>query len=124
MPGYDRSGPIGRGPRTGRGLGLCGGAQPAYGGWDYTGFGLGRGGRPWGGGRGRGAGGWYGRGRGLRGPAFRGGYPGGAYPLGANPGGPFPSETDALQAEAENLKFRLKEVEDRLADLERSDPTE
>ncbi|MDY6837577.1 MAG: DUF5320 domain-containing protein [Thermodesulfobacteriota bacterium] len=24
MPGYDRSGPLGEGPRTGRGLGRCG----------------------------------------------------------------------------------------------------
>lgn len=25
MPGFDRTGPTGRGPRTGRGMGLCGG---------------------------------------------------------------------------------------------------
>jgi len=40
MPGFDRTGPLGLGPRTGWGLGLCG---P---------------GRPW---RGRGRGRWFGR---------------------------------------------------------------
>ncbi|GEM_PF-744771 len=52
MPGLDRTGPRGEGPLTGGRRGLCGGA-------DYRGlgpvggYGVGRGGRPWGGGRGR-----------------------------------------------------------------------
>lgn len=50
MPGRDRSGPMGRGPMTGRGMGPCGqagaGARGAFGG---MGFGSGRGGG-WGGG--------------------------------------------------------------------------
>lgn len=29
MPGYDRSGPEGKGPMTGRGMGNCGGYPPA-----------------------------------------------------------------------------------------------
>ncbi|KPL06443.1 hypothetical protein AMJ86_08525 [bacterium SM23_57] len=65
MPGGDRTGPWGQGPRTGRALGFCAGydrpgyMSPGWGrgfgggrGWG-RGFGAGRGGRPWGGGRGR-----------------------------------------------------------------------
>lgn len=53
MPGRDRTGPVGAGPRTGRGMGICNGnnwagnANPALG--FRGGFGFGRGG----GGRGR-----------------------------------------------------------------------
>ncbi|MBN1336699.1 MAG: DUF5320 domain-containing protein [Deltaproteobacteria bacterium] len=44
MPGFDRTGPLGRGPMTGRGLGPCGGgARYGRGG----GWGGGRGGRGW-----------------------------------------------------------------------------
>lgn len=61
MPGLDRSGPRGEGPLTGGRRGLCGsgeyrGQVPA------GGYGVGRGGRPWGGGRGRAWGGGRGRG--------------------------------------------------------------
>ena len=63
MPGYDSTGPLGTGPRTGRGLGRCGPTDRAAPvGARYQGYGLGRGGPPWGGGRGRGFGGG-GRGR-------------------------------------------------------------
>ncbi len=70
MPGGDRSGPWGRGPRTGRGFGYCSGSErPGYapprgpvGGYRY-GDGYGRGyGRGWGFGRGWGRG-WGGGGR-------------------------------------------------------------
>ena len=73
MPGGDRTGPEGRGPRTGRGAGYCiGNEEPGYmdpGPRRGAGFGFGFG-------RGRGAGwGWRerGRGRGLgrRGRGFR-----------------------------------------------------
>ncbi len=73
MPFGDRTGPIGQGPRTGRGLGFCGGNNaPGYtvggrgfrGGFRGAGFGRGRGfGRGAGFGFGRGAG--YGFGRGF-----------------------------------------------------------
>jgi hypothetical protein len=71
MPGGDRSGPIGAGPRTGRGLGYCSGyEQPGWtrggasgrAGFGRGGFGFGRGRcRGWGLGRaGRGLGrGWF-----------------------------------------------------------------
>jgi hypothetical protein len=77
MPGFDGTGPLGQGPMTGGGRGFC--AMP-YRGYGPSGygfrrhfpfyrrrsygpvFGAGRGGLPWGGGRGR----VFGGGRGLR----------------------------------------------------------
>lgn len=54
MPGFDRTGPSGAGPRSGWGRGQCG---TAAGSTRFSGGGLlrgvGRGGLPWGGGRGR-----------------------------------------------------------------------
>ena len=60
MPGGDRTGPEGRGPVTGRGLGYCTG-------YNSPGFtkGIPRGGRGYGRGWGRGFGRGYGRGRGF-----------------------------------------------------------
>jgi len=68
MPGYDRTGPVGNGPRTGRGLGRCRRAaertrsvEDPYQGEDAGWFD-----QPWGGGRGRGFGnGGRGRRRGF-----------------------------------------------------------
>ena len=54
MPGLDQTGPLGAGPRTGRGLGRCGNVAESRG--------VGRGGRPFGGGRGF----CFGGGRGRR----------------------------------------------------------
>ena len=76
MPGGDRTGPMGAGPRTGRGLGYCSGADdPGWtrGGVGRGGFGLGRGGFGRGGfGFGRGRcrgwgrwGGWFGPAAGM-----------------------------------------------------------
>jgi hypothetical protein len=63
MPGYDGNGPRGQGPRTGGGFGYCGtGSRPVGpfspigrqgGGAGFGGYGVGRGGAPFGGGRGR-----------------------------------------------------------------------
>jgi hypothetical protein len=67
MPGFDGTGPMGRGPRTGGGRGFCApgiGARYPYGSTGPVIRGAGRGGIPWGGGRGRVYGG--GRGRGWR----------------------------------------------------------
>ena len=63
MPGGDRTGPVGRGPMSGRGLGYCAG----YNSPGFTkgvprgrGYGFGRGfGRGWGRGLGRGRGYWW-----------------------------------------------------------------
>jgi hypothetical protein len=67
MPGFDRTGPMGEGPRTGRGLGRCGKAKTAVNSDVIPGRGprLGDGAV---GGRGRGRGG----GRGRRGGQGRG----------------------------------------------------
>jgi len=60
MPGFDGTGPLGMGPRTGGGFGFCYPFLPTrarrLSSW-FTGFGVGRGGFPWGGGRGRAFGG-------------------------------------------------------------------
>ena len=75
MPGGDRTGPEGRGPKTGRGAGYCAGSdEPGFTDPDQRrgagfgfGFGFGRGRGGGRGGRGRGMGrGRGGRGRGLR----------------------------------------------------------
>lgn len=60
MPGLDRTGPLGQGSGTGRGMGLCGPGVPANADTGSA-YGLGRGGMPRGGGRG------FGRGRGRGG---------------------------------------------------------
>lgn len=61
MPGYDGTGPRGFGPRTGGRFGYCppgtGPGRP----YGWYGRGVGRGGFPWGGGRGRAWGGGRGR---------------------------------------------------------------
>jgi hypothetical protein len=78
MPGFDGTGPLGQGPMTGGGRGFCAMPYRAYGPYEYgvrapyhsshgkpfNGpiFGAGRGGLPWGGGRGR----VFGGGRGFR----------------------------------------------------------
>ena len=59
MPGGDRTGPIGKGPRTGRALGYCTGHNAP--GYAFPGFGRGFG-RGWNRGFGRG---YWGRGRGF-----------------------------------------------------------
>jgi hypothetical protein len=112
MPGMDGTGPLGFGPRTGGGFGLCPpGVSPVR---EYYGLGVGRGGFPWGGGRGR----TWGGGRGGRWRA----YPPAYYPpiqyapynypsAGYNPyyaGGYYqPPQTEELNY----LKDHLKEIE-------------
>ncbi len=119
MPGFDRTGPLGAGPRTGRGLGFCGGGPypPAYGGPVY---GAGRGGIPWGGGRGRawgGGRGWFGRGRG-RGAGWHGW---GAYPPPpyAAYGAPYDYGYPPPDAERELLEARITELENELEQTRR-----
>lgn len=104
MPGGDRTGPVGGGPMTGRGMGYCVGRVPRAG--AYRGRGAGRGG-------GMGAG--YGRGFGMG--AGRGyGY-----------GRFYPDEFGAVapRAERDLPRFRedplvesLQDIRDRLARLE------
>jgi len=113
MPRGDRTGPIGQGPMTGRGMGYCAG-------YDMPGF-LNR---PWGwggfGGRGMGMGG-RGFGRGWRHRYYATGMPGwmaGGFPYyGPQAVGP-ENELKALEEEASFLERSLEEVKKRLMELE------
>jgi len=115
MPGGDRSGPMGMGSRTGRGMGFCTGyADPGF-----TAGGRGRG---FGGGRWQG--GWQRRGRrsqqcwSWRG-TWRGWGPGGAWASAAYAAPDAEGERHYLQGEAEALQRQLDSIQQRLASLER-----
>jgi len=113
MPGFDRTGPMGAGPKTGRGLGYC---TPG-GGSTYGAFGVGRGGLPWGGGRGRA----WGGGRGKWFDSGRGSYPPSIYPM--QYGGSYiphsPSdEAKFLKDQLEGLREEMKATENRIKEIE------
>ena len=99
MPGFDRTGPRGEGPLTGGRRGLCvpQGYRPA----GY--YGAGRGGRPWGGGRGFAWGGGRGYGRGYVAPW-----------LPPGPAVDYPQPVDVAPANATEL---LGGIRDRLSEL-------
>jgi hypothetical protein len=95
MPGFDRTGPVGQGPMTGRGLGLCTGAVRPGTGYGY-GFGYGRGfGRGFGRGMGRG----FGRGLGYYAP-----YPPFYPPAEYNQSADLKSRIEELETELQRLK--------------------
>jgi hypothetical protein len=105
MPAGDRTGPMGMGPMTGRGFGLCTGhGRPGY---LSGGFGRGMGrGR----GFGRGGGMGWGRGFGWRNA--------GAYPAYNGPYRAFPSSAEVredLESYREELKRELQGVEEEIA---------
>ncbi len=130
MPGFDATGPMGMGPGTGWGRGLCKpqAGQNANVEGPWAGFGAGRGGMPWGGGRGRAWGGGRGRGRGRggwgRGPMWGAGAWYQDDSQWQEPA-PTPAPSDektylkrgvkALERELEEMKHRLEELaaEDR-----------
>ncbi|MGQ9688617.1 MAG: DUF5320 domain-containing protein [Desulfobaccales bacterium] len=116
MPGYDGTGPFGAGPGTGWGMGPCGAGRRRGGG------------RVWGRRFGRGAWG-FGRGAwgfGRFGPEPRWGYgPGWWGPFGygkAVASGAPPDEAQALRDEEAYLKSQLEAVQQRLSELEGSQP--
>jgi hypothetical protein len=126
MPGGDRTGPLGTGPRTGRAAGYCSGsgmpgyANPVPGRGFGMGFGRGRGG--WGRGRGFGGGGrgFGGGGRGWRHWFYATGQPGWMRFGGFAPEAALDprdekrflkNEAEALQAELDQIKQRLSEME-------------
>jgi hypothetical protein len=104
MPRGDRTGPMGAGPRTGRGLGYCGGCEAP--GFADPAFGPGRGRR-----RGRGGGfGWRHR-------FFATGQAGSGYPRYAPP---TQEETlQALKSEADWLNGQMEAVNKRIEELEK-----
>lgn len=118
MPGFDRRGPMGAGPMTGGGRGLCNpemaaSARAFIGGYSYGGgLGLRRGFR---GGFGRGAGMWRGYGRSY-----------GWYPPVAGPvfQAPAADEMDMLRAEADYLKKSLDAINTRIEALEKKPAAE
>jgi hypothetical protein len=115
MPGFDGTGPRGFGPRTGGGFGYCppGGGPARVGYAPGVVYGVGRGGIPWGGGRGRAFGG--GRGR-----WWRGWYPYWGYPYG-HPvpyAAPAPAEEKSvLENEIAYLEQQLAAVKSRLDEI-------
>jgi len=92
MPFGDGTGPLGRGPMTGRGLGYCAGYnRPGYG---YSGWGRS----------------WFGRGRGLRRWwAFQ-------PPVPYQPSST-KEEMEMLREEADALRVELKDIESAIQDL-------
>ena len=125
MPGFDRSGPMGAGPMTGRGLGRCTpqGRQMLAGGGYGAGYGFGRGGgRGFGRGGGRGWGRGFGYGAGY-GPGYGYGTGYGGYaPFGYGPAaGSLDDERSWLEAEAAALKEHLTNLEQRLSELEKAE---
>jgi hypothetical protein len=123
MPGGDRTGPMGAGPRTGRAAGFCAGYDvPGYmnpygwygGGWGRT--------------RGRGRGRGWGRGMGWR--HGWGGQWGGFAPMMGAPYGyeaPYPpveppsraDELEMLKEQQEQLEAALKNIQKRMSQLEK-----
>ena len=104
MPGFDRSGPMGAGPMTGRAMGRCNpnrtGGDPGF----FGGYGRGMAFR-----RGRGG---FGAGRG-----YRHGF--GAGPGRAAPPVPAENELDALKRRADEMQKSLEAVNRRIAELQK-----
>ena len=120
MPGGDRTGPMGRGPMTGRGAGYCAG----FGMPGYMNFGPGRGfrvGRGWGGGFGMG----FRGGRGRRSMFYGGGFQvdpiaGGVYspPYGYAAPAAARDELADLKNQAGYLSDLLKDINRRIDELQ------
>jgi len=102
MPGGDRTGPMGMGPRTGRGAGYCGGAG-------VPGFISRMGGAFLGRGRGRG-------GRGWRNMFYATGLPGW---MRSAPGGVAPAEVPASEAERQSLQDQVETLQSQLDEVKR-----
>jgi hypothetical protein len=98
MPGGDRTGPQGAGPRTGRGMGYCGNYdRPGFANLPIAargGFGLGR----------------WGAGRGWRHRFYASGIPGWVAPTPEQ-------ETADLKAQAEFLKTQIDAIQKRIDEL-------
>ena len=110
MPGGNRRGPMGQGPRTGRGMGFCSGNAAPGCNSGYSGFGFGG----------------FGRGGGFRHRRFQGSS--GRFGGWGSPA-PYPApdpgiERRNLREEADALRRQLNEVEQRLTALEGSGRSE
>ena len=107
MPRRDGTGPMGMGPMTGRGAGMCAGfAVPSYA--NQAGFGCG-------------LGGGRGKSRGLRRMFYTTGLPGRARFGGQSANGEYASDADEkelLKRQAKFLESRLGKINKRLDELE------
>jgi hypothetical protein len=103
MPGFDRTGPAGGGPRTGWGR-QCGQATGARR-FPWSGLlrGIGRRGQPWGGGRGRGVGGGW------------------RFPFVWRDSASPTEEAETLKAEIAATKEEMAAMEARLRELEKKE---
>ena len=114
MPAFDGTGPVGQGPRTGRGFGYCSPtAGPYYYGAPVV-YGVGRGGLPRGGGRGFAFGGGRGRGRRFWGlapvaPAY--------YPASAPVQMTAEEEIAILKEQSQMMQDQLDQINGRIAEL-------
>ena len=139
MPGGDRTGPRGGGPRTGRAAGFCvGNDSPGYMN-PGVGYGAGYGGGWYRGGAGGRGGGHFGHGAGMGGRGggwgYRHVYNATGLPLwmrGGWGGGPYydtagyesaVDEAEILKREEDFLEKRLKSISDRIKDLEKDSET-
>jgi hypothetical protein len=105
MPGFNQTGPSGRGPMTGRGRGLCNAGIPS--GADFgRGMGFGRGFR---GGSGPEMGGFMGRGLARNRAVFQDAYPQDAH-----------VEINRLKMQAESMRRTLDTLNQRLSEMEKS----
>jgi len=113
MPGFDGTGPLGQGPRTGGGFGYCPPTTGPYYGRPVV-YGVGRGGLPRGGGRGFAFGGGRGRGRRFWGVApFAPGY----YPVSAPVQMTVEEEVVWLKEQSQTLQDQLNQINARIEEL-------
>ena len=111
MPRGDGTGPVGAGPQTGRGLGFCSG-------FDRPGFMQAMPGRGWHRGRGLGMGRGFRRGYRCFGPGFGSGFGPGPFYYGGQPAAMNPEqEKNMLQAEAQQLRNALSNIEQRIQEI-------
>ena len=117
MPGGDRTGPMGAGPRTGRAAGFCAGYDvPGYmNPYGRYGGGWGGGGGGWGRGRGRGRGMGWRHGRGGFGPRWGASY-GYEAPYGYQAA--YPAQPPSREAELEMLREQNKQLEEALKNIQ------
>ncbi len=123
MPGGDKTGPMGTGPMSGRGIGFCAGYDvPGY---ANSGFGRGfGGGRGRGGGRGFGGRGFGGGGRGWRNRYWATGVPGwgwAGYDVPTAP--PVANDRQMLKRQAAAMEEELEAIRRRLAELDQNSET-
>lgn len=110
MPAFDGTGPMGFGPRTGGGFGFCSPGARMYPAGAPV-YGVGRGGIPYGGGRGFAYGGGRGRGRGF--------WRRGVVPVAPVAPAQWSQEDELayLQDQAQAIQNQLAQINERIAEL-------